>query len=501
MSSSYPRGSEWRKWDLHIHTPASLIANDYGGDTDASWEAFIIGLESMSQDIKVIGINDYLFIDGYKKVLSYKEAGRLPNIALILPVVEFRLKEFVGHDKLKRLNYHIIFADTSLLTPEQIESQFLNGFRGKAKLSAEYAETISWGGTISNESLTDLGQKIIDSMPAEKRPSRPNLVELGFNNINFELSSIEDMLGEGSHPNTYLRDNYLKAIGKSEWEDFRWDGSIADKKSVINGAHIVFSASPDSATAIKSKEALTTEGVNNRLLHCSDAHALCSNADKTITQSKEIGHCFTWIKADTTYEGLKQILHEPEYRLHLGDTRPVQPTNTIDSFTIKLPADATITVEQSNGTMKTESFCFASMDGTYEFSPYFNCLVGGRGTGKSTVLNFLGQHSKEPNSSDKFWDKLNPSFGPKSTQNFDFSGVKSFEFIGQSEVEGFAMNKQAFTDAIYKRADILSDGELSNDEDTLIELLAKIANTKQVLEDLAKLEEAKQTTIKICTTT
>ena len=24
VKSKYPRGSEWRKWDLHIHTPASF---------------------------------------------------------------------------------------------------------------------------------------------------------------------------------------------------------------------------------------------------------------------------------------------------------------------------------------------------------------------------------------------------------------------------------------------------------------------------------------------
>jgi len=35
----YSRGSEWRKWDLHVHTPSSLIQH-YGGDTDEVWEKF-----------------------------------------------------------------------------------------------------------------------------------------------------------------------------------------------------------------------------------------------------------------------------------------------------------------------------------------------------------------------------------------------------------------------------------------------------------------------------
>ena len=30
----YPRGSEWRKWDLHIHTPFSYLNNQFGDDFD-----------------------------------------------------------------------------------------------------------------------------------------------------------------------------------------------------------------------------------------------------------------------------------------------------------------------------------------------------------------------------------------------------------------------------------------------------------------------------------
>jgi hypothetical protein len=87
----FPRGSEWRKWDLHIHTPSSPV-QEYGTDDSVTWDKFITDLESLSPDIKAIGINDYLFLDGYRKVLEYKRNGRLSNIDLILPVIEFRLK-------------------------------------------------------------------------------------------------------------------------------------------------------------------------------------------------------------------------------------------------------------------------------------------------------------------------------------------------------------------------------------------------------------------------
>ncbi len=93
--NNYPRGSEWRKWDLHIHTPASSIVQEYGADNDKTWEWFIHDLESLPDEFKVIGINDYFFIDGYKKVLEYKKEGRSGNIDLILPVIEFRIDKFV----------------------------------------------------------------------------------------------------------------------------------------------------------------------------------------------------------------------------------------------------------------------------------------------------------------------------------------------------------------------------------------------------------------------
>jgi len=44
------RGSEWRKWDLHVHSPASA---GYAG----TWEQFEQQIKNA--DCAVIGINDY----------------------------------------------------------------------------------------------------------------------------------------------------------------------------------------------------------------------------------------------------------------------------------------------------------------------------------------------------------------------------------------------------------------------------------------------------------
>lgn len=433
-------GSIWRKWDLHIHTPHSMCS-EYGGQSEEVWEKFFEQLEELSKDIKVIGINDYLFLDGYKKVLSYKHSGGLKHIELILPVIEFRLKEFVGHDKLKRLNYHIIFADESILTPEQIETQFLAGFKGKASLNPDITAELSWAGVITKESLNELGEKIYNSIPADKKTSKKNFLELGFNNINFELSKIEELLGEKNEPNSYLYNNYFKAIGKSEWENFSWESGILDKKNIINTTHFIFSASPTVEHALAAKQKLKNQKVNSRLLHCSDAHMFpFFSATKTKTKEKELGHCFNWIKADPTFEGLRQLLFEPEERIRLSENNPSldfdKPVFT--SFVIKAKTKV-LNVEKSKLTFK---------ETTIPLNRNLISIIGGRGQGKSMLVNYIANgFGKEIN--DKLIDKLTLSENVivKWKQSFDSEEKEyslkeqrelPFTFIYQSKIKEIA---------------------------------------------------------------
>src|SRR5687768_10336126 len=105
MSSLYPRGSEWRKWDLHVHTPSSL-RNSYSD----KWDEFISDLEALPPEFVALGINDYLFLDGYKRLVRAEtHEGRLGNISILFPVVEFRIRMFAGVEfrNTKRINLHV----------------------------------------------------------------------------------------------------------------------------------------------------------------------------------------------------------------------------------------------------------------------------------------------------------------------------------------------------------------------------------------------------------
>jgi len=372
------RGSEWKKWDLHVHTPFSHTSEYAGATEEEKWENFIKGLEALPEDIKVIGINDYLFLDGYKKVLKYKNNGRLKNVDLILPVVEFRLKEFVGNEQLKKINYHVIFAEQSILDTDTIEAQFLSCFRSSCNLEVDDASGTTWGGAVTKESLIDLGRHIYETTPEDKRESN-NHFEIGFKNISYSLDKLKECLGEIKEPNTYLKGKYIKAIGKSEWEDFRRAGSPADKKDIINNAHIVFSASPNADQANKNIVALKNQSANSRLLHCSDAHTIKQiedggnvKFDFSNTSPKDLGHCFTWIKGNTSFETLRQVVVDYENRVLIQKRNPSEnkgssPELFIDRMEYK-----------QDGITCT----------TY-FNKDINSVIGKRGAGKTVLLKHI----------------------------------------------------------------------------------------------------------------
>ena len=103
IQESIIKGSEWRKWDLHVHTPASGMANDYESD----WNLYVKTLFTLAieRNVAAIGITDYFTIEGYERIKHdyledhaklLKLFGTEETIAkvesiLLLPNIEFRL--------------------------------------------------------------------------------------------------------------------------------------------------------------------------------------------------------------------------------------------------------------------------------------------------------------------------------------------------------------------------------------------------------------------------
>lgn len=106
--SGFPNGSEWRRWDLHVHTPESKLGASFVG---TSWVDYLDQLElaAESADIAVVGVTDYMSIDGYERLFAEKNnltTPRLKNIQLLIPNIEFRALPATRDGK--ALNIHIL---------------------------------------------------------------------------------------------------------------------------------------------------------------------------------------------------------------------------------------------------------------------------------------------------------------------------------------------------------------------------------------------------------
>ncbi|SEB22217.1 TrlF family AAA-like ATPase [Pedobacter hartonius] len=307
--NKFLKGSEWRKWDLHVHTPSSIF-QQYGENNDATWESYITDLETLPSEFSVLGINDYFFLDGYERLIKERAKGRLDNLDCILPVVEFRIEKFAGIDfkQLKRINLHVIFSEE--VSVETIKSQFLNTLEQSYYLEGSDQP---WTRAITYESVKELGKTIKDGMPEDKRRNFPSDLDVGFSNLNVK----EDKIFESLKKDCFTG-KHLIAIGKTEWADLKWsDASIATKKSIINRANLVFTAASSVEEFEKAKLQLQAQFVNDLLLDCSDAHYLSTSSEKD-----RVGNCNTWIKADPNFEGLKQIIYEPYDRLKIQSFKP-----------------------------------------------------------------------------------------------------------------------------------------------------------------------------------
>jgi hypothetical protein len=373
-SKLFVRGSEWRKWDLHVHTPES-IKHDYSGAGE-SWSAFLEDIEKLPPEFKVLGINDYIFLDGYRRVIHEKQKnGRLKNIELVLPVIELRLDKFGGSPgKLSKVNFHVIFSDE--IGADVIEQQFLNALAREYQIAPRYSEAVKkqkWLALPTRQAIEDLGRLIIDSVPEEERVKFGSPLSEGFNNLCFSLEGVQSALK--SH---YFQNRFLTAVGKTEWADIKWnDQSIAEKKHIINSVNLVFVSSESPEMWKKAKMALTASGVNDRLLDCSDAHTWSTNAHKD-----RIGNCFTWIKADPTFEGLKQILNEPEERVFVGELPPKLERVLTD----KTRYIQSVSIKKKPGSSLAERW----FDNEIPLNCGLVAVIGNKGKGKSAFVDTIG---------------------------------------------------------------------------------------------------------------
>jgi hypothetical protein len=305
--SRWPRGSEWRRWDLHVHTPESKLGSPFGG---LSWEQYVTEIESAAAaaKISVIGITDYMTVDGYERLVAEKMAnGRLNTVDLLIPNIEFRMMPQTADGK--ALNLHLLIDPTEGDHIGKIKRALCN-------LKLNY-DGQPYG--CCREELIAFGRAQDPKLPDDEAA-----YTLGLRQFKPDRTTIKQWLDN----ERWLRSNSLIGIanGKDGISGLPLDGFSAIRDEILKWSHFVFSGNPrDREHYLGLKASTPKEDIIRQYrslkpcIHGSDAHAV-------ETLFKPDNDRFCWLKCDPTFNGLRQILWEPEDRLHIG-TLPPQPTD------------------------------------------------------------------------------------------------------------------------------------------------------------------------------
>jgi ABC-type lipoprotein export system ATPase subunit len=297
--TNWPKGSQWRKWDLHVHSPAS-----YGFSGD--WNQFVIQLGNA--DCDVIGINDYFSVAGYREILRrlndpgaategnkpYREALEKLRNKTLLPVVECRMNNILLNKQGKsgpRINFHLIFSPD--LNPDDIET-FIKGLKADgSSIGARYSDS----------------QFLLDKV-----------------SVAFQ-ETCRALRNDGTFAGRFLvwlpYDEYggIDAINPST------DKLL--KERLICDSDILGSSNKQQADFFLWKDTKFTEdqytqwfGKRKPCIKGSDSHNVNDELGKLKDHQSKPTDKYCWIKSDPTFDGLRQIINEPEDRVFIGALPP-----------------------------------------------------------------------------------------------------------------------------------------------------------------------------------
>jgi energy-coupling factor transporter ATP-binding protein EcfA2 len=336
----YRRGSTWRKWDLHLHSPCSFLNNKFPKNPDGTpdWEKYIDEIESKGE-IGVLGITDYFSIEGYKKLKEFKANGRLQNVHKLLPNIELRLDNFVDN---KRINFHVIFSEDDKLTSTIIEEQFLGNLDF---VYENRPQDTQYKMRVNEVNLTDLGRKI----KAEESSQTGSDIEVGAGNAVVSLKNVIDILTTDKRFNN----KYVLVVAEQLWADIPWQGQDHQtRKTLLQASDMVFSSNAKTAQWCTGKDPYMEGEAAFRhefktlkpCIHGSDAHEIGEILRPCAFRGKQNHTCddtdcqmrFCWVKADPSFEGLKQLLYEPEDRVAIQPTNPTSQKSGLSLKSIKI---------------------------------------------------------------------------------------------------------------------------------------------------------------------
>lgn len=377
---TFLKGSEWRKWDLHIHTPMSFHWNGgkrfYEMTDDDKNEVIKRLIEKINQsDVKVFGIMDYWTFDGYIEIVKFLENN--PDVVChktILPGMELRIEAPVSF----RLNIHALLSN-------KLSFQELSDFKSQLKLRIGERER-----SLSNEALIEFAKSLdiskaqLHGFNKEDLENPTKCLELGSKTAKVTQSCLQEAKRCFSNEACLIilphdtSDGFAGLDWKKHPSDADFFMKSSDMFEVRGDRNIaLFLGNKDTNNESFIDNFIhALGGVPKPVVSGSDAHKL---DDYGVYPSNKV----TWIKADPTFEGLKYTMYDPSERVRIQLNNPC----------IEFPKPYFSKIEIQEGKIFPQSpekkiqFSSASL----ELNSGLVAIIGGRGSGKSILLDAIAK--------------------------------------------------------------------------------------------------------------
>lgn len=397
------KGSEWNKWDLHIHSPLTWLNNNFGEDKSIPEFVRKLGQAGLS----VIGLTNYFFFSDNEVEIIREEIARQDLDITVLPNIELRVAQ--ANKKGEWINIHLLFS-------ENVSTQRIND----ALSSLSIVSTTAGGKKVfcSQRSIEQCGKSI-------------EVITVDY------ASVLEHMSGQFS-----LFSEMIVAVCPNGYGGFRAGAEGRSHEIATEfdkDGHIVLDGS-EMKGALSTRAYFLDSGryagaVAMPVFRCSDAHDL-----------QKIGTMFSWVKARPSFEGLRQTLIEPESRLMLEE----------DWLQRRVPKVHFSRIEMEGRIFDGQEIRFKKL--SIPLSEDMVAIIGGRGTGKSLILDGLqsrftpsrpGNVRARPVSPQRLSVQLSKTDG--EFQDFDGTDNSySYLHVSQGEIKDLCQEPEKISDEIKK---------------------------------------------------
>lgn len=343
------RGSEWHRWEPHIHAPGTILNNQFGA-TDP-WSPYLTILEGSTPKIEAIAVTDYYITDAYEEFLKHKVAGRLPGMQLLFPNIELRLDVAA---KSGFVNIHL------LVSPEDPEHLI----EVKRILKRLQFHAFNDRFDCTRDELIKLGKRADPVITDDGAALRHGATQF---KVNF------DQLRKVIDESEWAKKNILIAVAGGAGDGTSGVRQAADatvRQEIEKFAHIIFSSSPAQREFWIGQRGVAIEDLRARYDGCKPClHGSDSHDQNSVGQP--VDNRFSWIKGALEFDALRQACIDPEGRAYVGEQPPrsAMPSQVISHVRID-DAD------------------WATTPGI-PLNPGLVAIIGARGSGKTALADTI----------------------------------------------------------------------------------------------------------------